>query len=158
MVAQVIWRDKGWNKIVKLLNKYAKGRTAAIGIQGPEASADHGGITNVEIGAVQEFGSKDGKIPERSHFRSTANEQQAHVEKRLITLATTKMFEGRNPESELRMLGEEFRGAIINKIKGGISPPLKNPPASRGPGPPLWDTGQYINAISVEVVDLKDKQ
>ena len=55
-------------------------------------------------------------------------------------------------------MGEEFKGNIIRKIKGGIAPALKHPRASGGEGPPLWDTGQYINALSVEIVNLKDKQ
>lgn len=154
--------DRGWNRIVRLLNKYFKGRTAAIGVQGPQASVDHGdGFTNVDIGAVHEFGSRDGRIPERSHFRSVANEQQPHVQARLIALATNKMFKGLDPEAELRMMGEEFRGEIIKKIKSGISPPLKKATLrakDRGPGPPLWNTGQYINAISVEIANLEEKQ
>jgi len=151
--------DKGWNKIVAQMSKYAKGKTASIGIQGPAASVDRGdGFTNADIGAVHEFGSQDGRIPERSHFRSTAKEQETKVQKQLVKLAVDKVFAGKSADSELRMIGEEFKGAIVSKIKGGIAPPLKHPRASGKEGPPLWDTGQYINALSVEVVNLEDKQ
>lgn len=160
MSADVQVKDRGWNDIVKMLKKYADGKAAAVGVQGPAASEDHEGATNAEIGAVHEYGSQDGRIPERSHFRSTADEKKSTIVQNLTKLARDKVFEGKDADGELLMLGEEFRADIIRKIKSGIPPDLAESTMAdpdRGPGPPLWNTSQYLNSISAQVVNSKDK-
>lgn len=151
--------DRGWNDIKKQLQEYSDGKVAAIGIQGQKAAGDHGGITNAELGAIHEYGSQDGKIPERSHLRSTMADEEKANEKKLKDIATKRIFDGKSADGDLFLLGEEMRAKVINKIKGGLQPPLAETTlAGRGEGPPLWDTGQYLNSITSEVVDLEDKR
>jgi hypothetical protein len=152
--------DKGWNAIVKEMKAIAKGGglVAAVGIQGPDATSDHGGITNAELGAIHEYGSQDGRIPERSHFRSTLAEEESSVTKGLKAVAN-EVYSGKGPESELLMVGEDFRAKVLQKIRSGLEPDIaESTRAARGEGPPLWVTGQYINSIITEVTTLKEKQ
>ncbi len=158
MTVKVI--DKGWNAIVKELKKVSTGGglVAAVGIQGADASKDHGGITNAELGAIHEYGSQDGRIPERSHFRSTLIDEESMLTKAMKDVAN-EVYQGRDPEPELRMAGEMYRGKVLQKIKSGIEPPLADSTlaSGRGTGPPLLDTGQYWNSIITEIASLKDK-
>jgi hypothetical protein len=157
---QVIVKDRGLKKITKSLGKIGKdGLAAAVGIQGSEAEADHDGLTNAELGAIHEYGSQDGLIPERSHFRSTIDENETELMKSLGEVAKA-VYKGEDAEGELRLVGEQYRGLVLRKIKGGIEPSLSEVTLAmgRGEGPPLIDTGQYWNAISTEIATFKEKQ
>jgi len=153
MTVQVI--DKGWDAIGNELKKLSGGKAASVGIQGSKASESHGKYTNVEIGAVHEYGTKDGRIPERSFIRSTYAENEATIVKEAAKIASTRVFEGKSPIADITMMGEDFRKKILEKIQSGIAPPLAESTIEhkKGEGTPLIDTGQLWNAISSEVVD-----
>jgi len=71
MVAEVEDRDMGYKRIMKGLRQIALDDPGVlVGIR-QQAEAPAGvDISMVELGAVHEFGSLDGKIPERSFIRS----------------------------------------------------------------------------------------
>jgi len=146
--------DKGLAKILKQMGKVGQGggTAALVGIQGDEAAADHGGITNAELGAIHEYGTKDKRIPERSHFRTTIAEKEKELE-RGLKQAALDVFSGKDPEGELLLTGEVLRVAIQRKIKEGLEPGLSEATiaSGRGEGPPLLDTGQYWNSFSTRV-------
>jgi len=152
--------DHGWNKINELFRKYATGKTASVGIQGIKASADHDGITNVEIGAIHEFGSPEKNIPERSFIRSTYTEQGKAIEQTMRKLAAQTVFEGKDPTKDIAMAGEEFRTKILSKINSSIPPALSDVTVERHKGEtiPLLNTKQMFNAITSEIADPKDKR
>lgn len=148
--------DRGWNKIEKGLKKYNKGKCAAIGIQGSQAEQERDGATNVLIGSVHEFGSST--VPERSFMRSTFDENKNTYQTELDKIGKG-FFSKVEIEGELLLLGEKYRRDIINKIRSGIQPPLKDETvkAKAGVATPLYRTGQMINATTAIVVDRESK-
>jgi len=143
--------DRGWDKLRK---NYRKNFVVAVGIQGKEAEKDHGGVTNVVIGTVHEYGTAT--VPERSFLRSTGDKHEKKYVKE-IAKATSASFEGKKIEVELLLVGEEYKADVISTIKAGIKPPLSAKTiAVRGKGAtPLWHEGQLIGSISVVVRDKK---
>lgn len=149
--------DRGWNKIQKQALKMSRGKAVAVGIQGSEAELvdpKHGEMTNVELGAIHEFGTQDGHIPERSFIRSTFDENRAKYEKGM-KLASQKFFEGKKPDGELLLIGEEFKSDIINKVRSGDLKPLAESTmmTREGGAIPLWKSGQLMNALTAVVTD-----
>ena len=152
--------DKGWGNIAKWMKTLGDGRTASVGIQGDKAAEDHGALTNAELGAIHEYGTKDGHIPERSFLRSTEAENESWIADQLKKIASDKVFEGKDPEGSLKMMGEEFRTKVLEKIKSNIPPELADSTKAAKKGEPtaLISSGQFWNSITSEVVDSREKQ
>lgn len=151
MAARVQIRDKGWDKIAR--NAKHPPVRATVGIQGPEAAAERGsGLTNAGLAAIHEFGSPSRSIPERSFLRSTFDEKVKGYEKELDRIAGAQI-DGAQLSGEMRLLGEQYRADVIDKIRSGIPPPLADATVARkgGETTPLIDTGQLLNSISVVV-------
>lgn len=141
--------DRGWKRIAKRARQPKV--SAKVGIQAPEAEATRkGGITNVLLGMVHEFGSE--RVPERSHFRSTFDEKQKDYQAELDRIAQA-MLDGARLKGEMLLLGEEYRADVLDKIRSSIPPPLADVTVERkgGETTPLIDTGQYLNSIRVVV-------
>jgi hypothetical protein len=160
MAANVVIKDLGWKAIGDVLKKYQSGKAAAVGVQGTKASEDHDGITNAELGAIHEYGTQDGRIPARSWLGSTAAEQEANVVKELKEIATKKVYEGKEPVADIAMMGENFRGKVLEKIKSNIPPALAESTIKQKKGETiaLIKDGQFWNSISSEVVDPKSRR
>lgn len=160
MTVQVI--DRGWDAVGDLLKKFAPGKAAAVGIQGSKAEQIHeGGYTNVEIGAVHEYGTQDGVIPERSFIRSTHTENEDAITKELSAIAAKKVFEAKDPTADIAMMGETFRKKILEKIKSGIAPPLAESTIIQKKGeitPLIGKTGQLWNSITSVLVDPSERR
>lgn len=154
----IIVKDRGWDDIVKGLGESVKveGVSAGVGIQGVKAvaaSKEHKGKTNVYIGLVHEFGTRDGRIPSRSYLRSTFDEREKEYQKEIDEAARRVSAGKADPRGEMLVLGELHRGHIIAKIKDSIPPPLAESTiaAKKKETTPLIDTGQLFNSISVDV-------
>jgi hypothetical protein len=149
--------DRGWNKIKKNLAGLRAGKAAAVGVQGSNASKEHegGGLTNALLATFHEYGG-DPSPPERSFLRSTMSDRVNEYQKELDNIGRG-FFEGGTVEGNLLLLGEKYKADIIDKIKSGIAPPLKEETLVRKKGevtPLIGDTGQLINSFSVEVKDF----
>ena len=146
--------DRGWEDIKENLVELAGGLTVSVGVQGRKGEGQHAGSanTNAEIGAYHEFGM--GNTPQRSHWRSTFDENQSKYQKALDKLAT-KVFEPGegNIEGELLLLGEVFKTDVVRKIHSGIPPDVSEESLIRKKGEPtpLIDTGQYVDSFGVVV-------
>jgi len=145
-------KDRGWKKIKSQLIALRNGRAVAVGIQGDDASEDHEGMTNAQLGAIHEFGLG---VPERSFIRSTFDENNA-FQTRMDVLAKVALSGG-TAKGQLIIVGEQARTAILRKIKSHIPPPLAESTVAhkKGETTPLIDTGQLWNSISYEIVDPK---
>ena len=88
MPEQVQIKDRGWLKLQAFFKQAAKGKSVSVGVQGDEAQAqDHeGGMTNVGLAVIHEYGSDAANIPERSHWRSTFDEKQRELQKEHLDL------------------------------------------------------------------------
>jgi phage gpG-like protein len=158
--------DRGWSKILKAIGKLEKGRASSVGFQGNEAelqAPDHGDMTNVELGAIHEFGTTDGRIPERPMIRATFDKKQKEYETEMKRI-NKKVTAGESVEDDLLLLGEQFRGDIIEAIKGNEfedwadSTKAQKEREGREGGVPLWVTGQLMNALTAVVVDAGSKK
>jgi len=161
------WVDKGWEKIKAELKRTGKGRVAKVGVQGDEAEASYEGTwTNVENAAVHEFGTIDGRIPERPSMRSTFDENLQKYERQSAKSAKAILGGEADTDGELLLLGESYRADILRKIKAGVGPGLAESTlagkASTGlpredyGDTPLKVTGQLWNSFSVQVVNASE--
>jgi hypothetical protein len=151
--------DHGWDRIVDDMLKLKSGLVASVGIQGAEAQEvddiAHGDVSNAFLGAIHEFGA--GHVPERSWLRSTFDNMQSNYQRDLDRIAGV-FFDRGHIQGELFVLGEEFRSDIIDTIRGGIPPGLKEESLKGRPGEgstPLWATGQMVNSITSVVEDRR---
>jgi hypothetical protein len=110
------------------------------------------GMTVAQIGAIHEFGSQDGRIPERSFMRSSVDASGSELE-RIIEKLVGKITDGKMQTTQaLGVVGEFVKGKMISRINSGIPP--ANAPATiarKGSSQPLIDTGQMKNSIEWQV-------
>jgi hypothetical protein len=157
--------DRGWEKLKKEMLRTAAGRVAKVGVQGDEAEATYeDGWSNATNAAVHEFGTIDGKVPERAPMRTSFDENVQKYERQAAKSAKAILGGQAKTEGELLLLGEAYRADVLKKIKAGLEPGLAEstlvgsastglPRADYG-DTPLMVTGQFWNSFSVQVVDL----
>lgn len=109
-----------------------------------------------EIALVHEFGSDDGRIPERSMIRSTHDKNQRAwwelTRSMKIKLLTLQI----NIPKALGILGETIKTAIQGTIRRGGDPLVPNAPstiAAKGSTHPLVDSAQMLNSVTYERVN-----
>lgn len=146
-------RDRGWMRIKRNIKKLPPLR-ATVGVQGDKAlEAREGGITNVELATTHEYGAPTSSIPQRSFIRSTFDEREKRYRKELDQIAKDKTLAPERVRGELRLLGEQYRADIINKIRSNIPPPLSPLTVERKKGETtaLINTGQLLRSIDVQL-------
>jgi hypothetical protein len=113
------------------------------------------GFSIAELAAVHEFGSRDGRIPQRSFIGETLKQEQPQLVKVVSALASQVIRSKATVAEALERLGLWSSNAIKRRITGtDIPPPLKTSTINRkGSSKPLIDTGQLLNSISYEVVE-----
>lgn len=136
--------------------------TGRIGVA--QASA---GITNAALAAIHEFGSADGRIPERSFLRSTFNANRDTYLDMLAKLLM-RVVEGKaTVEQAFGIVGAKFAADIKRRVTQGAEIPPPNAPStlarkigkhafgrngllkvSKWMPRTLVDTGRMINAIT----------
>ncbi|MCK6585955.1 MAG: hypothetical protein L6Q76_00060 [Polyangiaceae bacterium] len=133
-----------------------------VGIHADDGAAAHengGGLTVVEIGAIQEFGltieHEDGTetvIPERSFVRAWFDEQ-TEENRALIRAAALKVVGGELGDAQaLAILGAAMQASMQARISAGLEPP--NAPSTiraKGSSKPLIASGQLRSTCSFEV-------
>ncbi len=102
-------------------HKILKEFEAVVGVLGSDASSMHkdddgSSISNYELATVHEFGSDDGKIPERSFLRQAMDTNQNAITKKIIEVYLS-VLEGKDPKKELGKLGEFARGLVLEQFK-----------------------------------------
>lgn len=126
MGASLTDRDTGWEKFFANARAIGNGAHVKVGVldEGLGAEQEEGSnLTVAEIAAIQEFGTQDGRIPERSFIRSTFDEQRSS----LLNLSREfvgQIYDGRmGVEQALGLLGARLAADMKAKITGGLSPP-----------------------------------
>lgn len=70
--------DHGWEKFSMAVRALADEHGVQVGVIGERGDEEReGGMTNAQIAAIHEFGSEDGRIPERSFMRASFNAHKA---------------------------------------------------------------------------------
>lgn len=153
--------DRGWKRLSKLYRKTVPGVASQVGIQGPEAFAvapDHGDMTNIYLGSIHEFGTKDKRIPERPFMRQTFDKHSARYQRELEKIAKD-FFGGIPADPYVRMLGEDYRDDIVQAIASRQfrewkeSTRLRKEMEGKSGDVPLWDTGQLKDSITVVMME-----
>lgn len=144
-------RDMGWKKLRRILNNPLR-QHVEIGVRGEDGSRNAGGISNVQIATIHEFGAPEANIPERSFIRSTVDTHIAVYAKLTKTLSR-KVYTLKMPlPIALGLLGVKVAADMQRQIRNGISPALKQATVDRkGSSKPLIDTGQLVQAITSKV-------
>jgi len=178
--ARVVDRDRGWAAMVARAEAMAGGAYVKVGILGDKGGGLHerdaGGkgkpLTVAEIGAVNEFGTEDGHVPERSFLRSTFDRLHPELTADAAKLLPQVLDGKLSVETALNVLGAKLAGAIKRTITDGAGVPPPNAPSTvarkmragawnvrgkaqvqRGWGVrPLVDTGRLLGAITWAVV------
>lgn len=115
----------------------------------------HQPTTIAEYALVNEFGSRDGHIPERSFLRSTLKENRARYSKLMAEGLRDVLTGKKRIYAVFFGLGREAHNDIKRKITT-FSTPADKPAtiAAKGSSGPLRDTGAMRNSISWDVVEM----
>lgn len=155
-----ILQDKG---VLRERRDYKRTKAGAVAKRKKRvAVADPEAITLVEIATINEFGSSDGRVPERSFMRSTVDANEATYQRQLDKVAgatVDAMVEGGVAAGEAAMrkglgrLGLRVERDVKDMIRDLRDPP--NAPATlarKFPGDnPLIDSGRMRQSISFRV-------
>lgn len=145
-------KDTGWKEFFRRASEIKNGRVRVGILSDSEKGGMHvegSDLTVAEIAAVNEFGTEDGHIPERSFLRSTFDEQREQMVedgKKLMG----QVLDGKMPVARaLGLLGLKLATAVKKKIAGVVPPPnAASTIAHKGSDHPLIDTGRMLNAIT----------
>jgi len=154
--------DKGFRAFQKFLKDAQDPGIVEIGVldtpfnnapafnDGPGANADAYSV--VQYASVNEYGTKDGRIPARSFIGSTVDEKKRSISAKSVWMQR-KLFLGQITLSQaLGLMGEHIRNLVDDKIVNLRSPP--NKPSTikkKGSSNPLIDTGRLRQSISYQV-------
>ncbi|EMX0849892.1 hypothetical protein AAF302_001116 [Pluralibacter gergoviae] len=150
---------RGGTKLARALHRklMAFSSVSRVSVGLPAGSGDHDGIPLVVIGAVQEFGSADGHIPERSFLRVPIRQNQDNLRKAFATLAKKVASGELSSFQMLSQIGARAVGYCQEAISEGIAP--ANAPSTverKGSSTPLIDTGALRQAITYVVDNGKE--
>lgn len=137
-------------RMEKLLRTLQSSPHVAVGILQDAPANEHFSV--VDLAMVHEFGSKDGRIPQRSFIRSTCDAlRESHI--KLTTALQNKIIDGKISITQaLTQLGEVVSKDMVQAINRGIEPTLASSTIRRKrSSKPLIDTGRLKGSITHEV-------
>lgn len=176
MAGKVTDRDHGWRRILQLVKALDGGIYAKVGVL---ADTEQGGmhepggqLTVAEIAAVQEFGTQDKHVPQRSYLRSTFDKLRPELEQDSKKLVGKILDGAMDPVRAVGILGAKLAAETKKTITTGEGVPPPNAPSTlrrklaagawnkggaaqaAGQTPrTLVDTSRMVNAITHVVVD-----
>lgn len=109
-------------KLEALLKKTQKHSHVAVGILQDETHDEH--FSMVDLAMVHEYGSSDGRIPQRSFIRSTCDaKRKEHL--KIMQKLQSKIVKGSiTTHQALTQLGEVISKDMVQAINNGIEPDL----------------------------------
>lgn len=148
--------DKGWRNIVEELTLFAKS-DVYIGLNEGNFPKhldenDQVGISMAAIGAVHEFGSRDGRIPARPWLRSAVDSQRKQISDAIGDVYSEIVKQVRTATVGLNRLG--LLGVNIVRTYMLVTGPaiwLALSPVTvdaKGSDKPLVDTGQLVGSVT----------
>jgi hypothetical protein len=151
-----------FDKLEKLVKELGKDYYVDVGIVGPEGKEMHedSGLTVAGIGAVHEFGSRDGKIPARSFIVKPLMDHQKEIDEATRKDAAILLEKG-EVKRVFKSLGlhceNQMQAAFDTSGDGAWRPLSENykvrpsgQPVTEG-SQPLLDTGELRRAIASKV-------
>ena len=154
MPSSVTDRDTGYAAALGSLRAIAKGAHVVVGVRGQKGGQREAGqaLTLVEVAAVNEYGSEDGHVPERSFLRSTFDAQKTEIG-RTLAAGLDKIILGRGTTDDLLgRVGLKLAVDVVETITAGVPPPNASATIARkGSTHPLIDEGRLRQSIDHEV-------
>lgn len=152
--------DLGFEKVVQAIQDLQVGVVVGILQDRGGEVAEGGELTLAGYAAVNEFGTKDGHVPERSFLRSTVAENEGRYVRELVDAARSVMVGDAEIEAAFGMVGLGAENDVKDKIRDLRDPPNAASTLRRKyPGDnPLIDTGRMRQAISHAVLDLAEAE
>jgi len=169
-------RDFGYGNLIKMFGNLgeqavdvgilqdagAKRQEKRVTLADGSTTVQESDLTVAEYAAVNEFGSSDGRVPERSFLRSTVDENNAkYID--LMAKGTDKAIEralkgadsGEALRQELGKVGLRAERDVKRKIRDLRDPPnAERTIAEKGSSNPLIDTGRMRQSISHRVIKV----
>ncbi len=137
---------KEWTNVIKGIDS----KNVLVGVIG----TTDGERGNAMLMAVHEYGTEDGKIPERRPIRLTMENNSAKYAQRFQQAIDKALRDEIDIDTALRSIGEECAGDVKITVMNGLTPPLA-PSTVRArknkSDTPLYDTGELVNSITYEV-------
>ena len=141
-------------KLLSKLNSRLDNDLSKVFVGVPQDIPYPDGTSLIMVAAVNEFGSADGLIPERSFMRSTVEEHKPDF-KKFWSKNAAKLLTGEDtPRKVLSVLGQIAEGFVKSKIVDIKTPAnASSTAASKKSTNPLVDTGHLVQSIRYEVRD-----
>ena len=150
--------DRGYKRILKDVRKLKDQPYVKVGVL--ESSGLHRKSPTqsvASLASVHEYGSTDGRIPERSFIRSTMDANTSNLLALTAHLKDKILFDGVSVVHALGKIGLIIQGLIQKQITDGDFEPLQQATIDRkGSSKPLIDTGQLRASIRYEIVPQGD--
>lgn len=151
--------DRGYKQFLEQVSKLKKEPYVKVGVLGTKASEKYpdSAFSVVDVATVNEFGSSDGRIPERSYLRATIDKKLSSYRNLLGALVSDYFLRKTTPGKILAVMGLKISSDVQDRIVSLRDPP--NAPgtvASKKSSNPLIDSGRLRQSISFEVVENGD--
>ena len=147
-VAKAVWKESSELKRIRRNLRWLASAELVIGLLGESAHYQgNSGFSLVDAAIVNEFGSDDGRIPERAAHRTTFKDQKSPMLRRMNGI-TRLVIDGKSPQDALDKLGEFYLKKLRAQVIAWNDPP--NAPATiakKGDNNPLIDTSRTLNAL-----------
>lgn len=152
--------DRGFNALLKRARipkvAIATGVLAKHGDQPKRAGeGEHAeALTLIEVAVWNEFGTSDGRVPERSFIRAWFDAEEPQLREMLTALLREVVAGKLTSQQALDRMGLHCVGQIQKRIAEGIPPENAESTVQRkggGKTTPLIDTGQLRSSISFDV-------
>lgn len=155
--------DRGYRSAVEALERLHRASVGGRGGPGvfvgvrDNGDTDDDGTPLVLIAAVNEFGSVDGHVPERSYLRSTADAKRDEYAAAIVAIvdAAMKAPAGQSDRVVRRGLGRLGAKAVgdVKRTITALDTPANAPSTieKKGADNPLIDTGRLRQSIDFDV-------
>ncbi|WP_435639602.1 hypothetical protein [Carnimonas bestiolae] len=146
-------RDRINRRITRYANRFKKNRGVLVGLpRGTEGNYDGKTVPLAVIGAVQEFGSADGRIPERSFLRIPLQNGSDRFRRVFVALMPRVARGEMTMHDFMEFLGNDAVGVSREAIQAGIAPAnAQSTINKKGSDTPLIDTGQLWQSITHKI-------
>lgn len=144
-------------KVMDLIKKMKKiasePQTVSVGFPDNIPYPNEEGTNLITVAAVNEFGSADGTIPERSYLRAGLNEKKAKLKTIWKTTLAKQVLTGKmEPIKALGIVGQWAQVVVQRKIRTLRSPANKpRTVKAKKSSNPLIDTGHMIQSVRFEI-------
>ncbi len=148
--------DLGMKELVRTFRGLANEPYVKVGFLEDEGGHRGSNLSVVAIASVHEFGTTDGRVPERSFVRTAYDENLSDFESFAKEQKDDIVFRGKKTDVALGLIGQKIQAAIQRKITEGDSswdPLAPSTIAAKGSDKPLIDTGQMRASVRYQVVN-----